>query len=391
MQIQKNTDHQALLMPEEAEKALLHAVTQVRKYIPDFYDFYPASASKNNFYPQTENNDWTNGFWTGEIWLSYEKTGDEFFKDAARHQVKDFYRRIQEKIVVDNHDMGFLYSPSCVAAYKLTGDETGKKAALSAAENLLTRFQEKGEFFQAWGELGAPDNYRMIIDCLMNMPLLFWASDVTGEEKFKIHAEKHIKTCLKYIVREDASTYHTFFFDPQTGEPLRGVTAQGNTDSSIWSRGQAWGIYGTAISYKYLRDPVYLEIFRKVTKCFIEHLPTDLVPYWDFDFSDGSEEPRDSSAGAIACCGMLEMIKYMEKEEADYYRTWSLKIMKALTDHCLYKDTDNTNGILLHSTYAKSSPGNTVEDNGVDECCPWGDYFYMESLTRILGDWKTYW
>lgn len=287
--------------------------------------------------------------------------------------------------------MGFLYSPSCVAAYKLTGNEEAKEAALLAADNLLGRFCEKGEFFQAWGEMGKPENYRLIIDCLVNMPLLFWASEVTGDEKYKEHALKHIKTSMKYVIREDYSTYHTFYFDTETGEPLKGVTAQGNRNGSIWARGQSWGIYGTAIAYKYLKDPVYIHKFRNVTKCFLKHLPSDLVPYWDFDFDEGSTEPRDASSVAIAACGMLEMAKYLDEEEAEMYRGYALRLLAALTEHCLYKDFEETNGILLHSTYAKSSGENSVADSGVDECCIWGDYFYMEALVRCCTEWETYW
>ena len=150
-------------------------------------------------------------------------------------------------------------------------------------------------------------------------------------------------------------------------------------------------MYGSAVSYKYLKNPVYIENFRRVTACFLEHLPANLVPYWDFDFDDPSSEPRDSSAAAIAACGMLEMAKYLEHEEAVYYKACARRLIKALTDHCLYRDNSQSNGILLHSTYAKASPGNTVSDSGVDECCLWGDYFYMEALVRLLSDWKTYW
>lgn len=138
--------------------------------------------------------------------------------------------------------MGFLYTLSCVAAYKLTGNETGKEAALMAADKLISRFQIKGEFIQAWGELGAKDNYRLIIDCLLNLPLLYWATEVSGDEKYAQIADKHTKTSLNNLIRGDNSTYHTFFFDPESGVPVKGVTHQGYKDGSAWARGQAWGI-----------------------------------------------------------------------------------------------------------------------------------------------------
>lgn len=129
----------------------------------------------------------------GEVWLSYERTGDEAFKNTALTLVDSFLYRIEHKIEVDHHDMGFLYSPSCVAAYKLTGSEKGRKAAILAADQLCTRFQEKGEFFQAWGALGAADNYRYIIDCLLNVPLLYWASETTGDAHYADLAHKHVR------------------------------------------------------------------------------------------------------------------------------------------------------------------------------------------------------
>lgn len=375
----------------EISDALKRCINQVRKNIEVFYGKFPAASSERGIYKQTENDDWTNGFWTGELWLAYEHTKEEAFKRAALHQVSGFKERMIKRIVVDHHDMGFLYTPSCVAAYKLTGDKTAKEAALMAADNLLLRFQEKGEFFQAWGRLGDKENYRLIIDCLLNMPLLFWASEVTKEEKYKAQAIRHIKTSMKYVIRDDASTYHTYFFDTETGSPLKGVTAQGYRDGSIWARGQAWGIYGSAVSYRYLKDSAYIDSFEKVTDCFLKHLPDDLIPYWDFDFTDGSSEPRDSSAAAIAVCGMLEMAKHLNREKADYYIKIAKCLLKALTIKCLYKDGDNTNGILLHGTYAKKSPYNSVADSGVDECNLWGDYFYMEALIRMSCDWNVYW
>ncbi len=376
---------------ETLHKAIQNAVQQVRANLPRFCDAYKYSNSENNFYTPSENVEWTTGFWTGEIWLAYENSGDEIFKEVALRQVDSFLHRIENHIDTDHHDMGFLYSPSCVAAYKLVGSETGKKAALLAADNLIRRFQENGQFIQAWGALGAEDNYRLIIDCLLNLPLLYWATDITGDSKYADIAQRHITTALKLVLRPDHSTFHTYFFDKQTGLPTRGVTAQGYRDGSAWARGQAWGIYGVALGYKYVRDEAYVEIFEKVTGFFIEHLPQNLVPYWDFDFTDGSTEPRDSSASAIAACGMLEMAKYLPAEKAAYYTQIAKKLMQALVEHCAVSDPILSNGQLLHGTYARKSDFNTVRDRGVDECNTWGDYYYFEALTRLVTDWKVYW
>lgn len=376
---------------DEVKKSLDISVELVLHNLEEFTNYFPDSNSNNMFYPKSENVEWTTGFWTGEIWLAYEMTGHEKLKHAANIQVESFLHRITEKIDVNHHDMGFLYSPSCVAAYQLTGNEMAKKASIMAANNLMERFIEHGQYFQAWGEIGASDNSRLIIDCLLNMPLLFWASEVTGDSIYREKAEAHIKTAMNYVIRPDNSTYHTYYFDSKTGKPMKGVTHQGNRDGSAWSRGQAWGIYGAALSYKRLKDPMYLEVFKKVTDYFLTHLPEDLIPYWDFDFNTGSDEPRDSSAAAIACCGMLEMAKYMNEKDALYYSEMAKKILKALVERCQVIDPNKSNGILLHGTYAKDSPNNPCNNRGVDECNTWGDYFFLEALVRLHKDWKPYW
>ena len=297
---------------EKIEKALRFAKGQVLENLGKFTDKFQKAYSVNGFYEAVENNDWTNGFWTGEIWLAYElalEKGDETeaakLRMAAEIQVESFLERIEKKISVEHHDMGFLYTPSCVAAYKLTGNEAAKKAAIMAADQLITRFHEVGGFIQAWGPMNAPENYRLIIDCLLNLPLLYWATEVTGDEKYKAIAQRHIHTACSNVIREDYSTWHTFFFDMKTGEPDHGSTCQGYRDGSAWARGQAWGVYGMAAAYRYTSEPDYIEKFRGVTEYFLEHLPKDLVPFWDLEFTDGDEQPRDSSSASIAACGIL--------------------------------------------------------------------------------------
>lgn len=376
----------------EVEAALDAASAQVIRNLPDFTHCFQKAYSENGFYQPTENRDWTTGFWTGEIWLAYEHTKNPALKEAGEIQMKDFLNRIEKKIDVETHDLGFLYSPSCVAGYKLTGSQVGRMAALKAAEELITRFHEKGEFIQAWGALNAPDNYRLIIDCLLNLPLLYWATEETGEEKYRQVAEKHIHTALANVIRPDFSTWHTFFFNRETGAPDHGATCQGYRDGSAWARGQAWGVYGTAVGYKYTKRESYIPIFKGVTEYFLRHLPEDLVPYWDLEFGDGNEDqPRDSSSASIAACGMLEMAKYLPSKEAAYYISIAKRLMKSVVDHYAVKDPSQSNGLVLHSTYSNHSPYNTCNHYGVDECNIWGDYFYMEALTRLHKDWNIYW
>ena len=383
------------------------ACDQILKVLPDFtYKFQPAY-SIGNFYEPSENTDWTNGFWTGEIWLAYEylkrrrpeAAGDiEKLYNAGIVQVHSFLERIKNKISVDHHDMGFLYSPSCVAAYKLTGNKEAKDAAIMAADQLLTRFQPIGGFLQAWGPMDQKENYRLIIDCLLNVPLLFWAFKETGDGRYQETALKHIHTAVANVICEDGSTWHTFFFDPVTGQPDHGETCQGYRNGSAWARGQAWGIYGMAMAYRYTKDPEYMDLFYRVADYFIDNLPDDLIPYWDLEFTSWTREelkadpqPLDSSAASIAVCGMLEMSEYLPDDKALVYSDHAKKLIKAVYDICAVKDHSVSNGLVLHSTYSNHSPYNTCNHYGVDECNSWGDYFYMEALTRLDCSWEVYW
>lgn len=375
----------------QIEQGLQNASGILRNNLRKFTKKFPDHSSENNFYKPVSNRDWTNGFCTGSYWLAYELTGDEEFKNSALVQVNSFLRRVQRGIMTDTHDLGFLYTLSCVAAHKLCGSEKGKKAALLAADRLMLRFREKGQFFQAWGKIGEAENHRMIIDCLMNMPLLFWASETTGNAAFAEKAAIHNTTAAKHLIREDNSTIHTFFFDIETGKPLRGVTHQGYRDNSAWSRGQAWGVYGLALAYKYTRSPELTELFFRVTDYFISHLPGDLIPYWDLCFSDGSGEEKDSSAAAIAACGMLEMAKYLPEQKALYYTEIAKQIAFSLHNGYAVKSEAQSNGLLLHGVYGKSSPFNNLQSTGVDECNLWGDYFWLELLMRLHKDWEPYW
>ena len=177
----------------------------------------------------------------------------------------------------------------------------------------------------------------------------------------------------------------------ETGEPDHGATCQGYRDGSAWARGQAWGIYGAALAYKYTKRKEYIDIFKNVAQYYLEHLPKDMVPFWDLEFTDGDDQPRDSSSASIAACGMLEMIKSLEPEEAEIYLKYAKQMMKSLYDNYAVKDPAKSNGLVLHSTYSNHSPYNTCNHYGVDECNSWGDYFYMEALTRLRKDWVLYW
>ena len=248
----------------ERRKALENAVAIVRRNLPTYTYKCQDANSVDGIYKPIDNVEWTTGFWPGELWLSYMETGDEIFAHAAGIFVESFRDRIRKHVMVDHHDMGFLYSPSCVAAWMITRNAHAREAAIMAADNLIARFHEKGQFLQAWGE--ARDNYRYIIDCLLNLPLLYWASDETGDPKYRDIALRHTKTCISNSFREDWSSYHTFFMDPETGAPVRGETCQGYKADSSWARGQAWGVYGLALAYRHTGEEKYLEMFEHVSR-----------------------------------------------------------------------------------------------------------------------------
>lgn len=369
------------------------AVSRIKAGLPRFTYKSQNHSSVNNIYDACNGSQWTSGFWPGQIWLAYVYSSDPIFKYAGLIHSESLLERIENKVGVNHHDMGFLYSPSCTAAWEITGDENSKKAALLAADQMLTRWQETGGFVQAWGAMNDPKNYRFIIDCLMNLPLLYWATEQTGNPEYAQKATIHANTCRANSIREDNSTHHTFFMCSETGAPLRGETCQGYSDDSSWARGQAWAVYGAAIAYRYTKDAQWLNIFYRVTDYFISRLPEDLVPYWDLIFTQG-DEPRDSSSAAIVACGLLEMASILteanEVEKAQPLQKIASQLMCALAEK--YAATGDTDGLLLHGTYSKKTPYNTCTPEGVDECVTWGDYFYMEGLLRLAKpDWRPYW
>ncbi len=369
------------------EDAFRKSLKMIDANLPAFTAKYPAPCSQKNIYPAIDNLEWTSSFWTGMLWLAYEISGNERYRETAAKQLADYRKRIEERIATDTHDLGFLYSLSCVAAYKLTGDEGAKQTALAAADLLITRYFEKPGIIQAWGDLNDPGQRgRMIIDCLMNLPLLYWASAVSGDPKYAKYAYSHARQSASYLVREDASTYHTYYMDPVSGAPLRGKTQQGYSDNSCWARGQAWAIYGFTLSYLHTKDGALIELAQKLANYFLNRLPQDYVAYWDLVFSDGPEE-RDSSAAAITVCGLLELAKHLAAGDQSrmLYRNAALKMLISLVKQYSVKDSDHSNGLLLHSVY------NKPKGEGIDECCIWGDYFYCEALVRVMKDWKLYW
>lgn len=375
------------LSKETIVEALDKCIKKIDRNIEIFGEDFPTPATKDNEYGVMDNTEWTNGFWTGILWLAYEYTKDNKYRELAEKNVESFYNRIRNNIEVAHHDLGFLYIPSCVSAYKLTGNKIAYDAAIMAADSLIKRYQEKGEFIQAWGELGSPDNYRLIVDCLLNIPLLYWATEVTGEESYMEIAKKHFKTTIDNAVRDNASAFHTFYFDPSTGNPMGGKTRQGYSDDSSWARGQAWLIYGIALNYFHDMNEENVNVFEAVSNYFINRLPEDFVCYWDLIFNDGSGHSRDSSSAAIAVCGFNLMDKFLPEtnEMKSIYRYVQHAMLGSLIENYTEELTDGATALINHGVYSWHS------GKGVDEGNIWGDYYYMEALIRFYKDWEMYW
>lgn len=368
-------------------RAIEHALASVDRNLLHFGQDFPAPSSTNALYPAMGNIEWTNGFWTGMLWLAYELTGESRYREAAEGHVRSFDTRQRERINVNHHDLGFLYSLSCVAAYKVTGSRFAADAALGAAHLLMERFQARAGIIQAWGDLNDPaQSGRMIIDCNLNLPLLYWASDYSGDPAFRKAANQHIEAAARHIVRPDGSTFHTFFFDPATGLPREGKTHQGFADDSCWARGQAWGISGFPLVYRHNGDSRLIDLSKVLANYYLNRLPADGVCYWDLIFTSGDQE-RDSSAAAIAACGLLELSKNLPILDPlrAQYESAALGMVRELSTNYVNVDGAPGSGLLKHGVYHKPN------GIGVDESCIWGDYFYLEALVRLTRSWTPYW
>ena len=375
------------LTASEIEHGLDCCLKQIDANMEAFGTKFPWCATKGLEYPIIENIEWTDGFWTGLLWLAFEVTGDTKYRDRALENVGSLLHRVENRIELDHHDLGFLYVPSCVAAYRLTGSEDAHRAALLAADKLMERWVEKGQFLQAWGPFSSPEHCRFIIDCMLNLPILYFASDETGDPKYRDHARKHFQTTVDNIIRPDGSAFHTFYMNPETGEPDHGATRQGYSDDSAWARGQAWGIYGIPLNMRHLNDLSYTETWRAMANYFINRLPKDSICYWDLIFGDGSGQSRDSSAAAAAACGFMEMAPMLAANDPDakVYEGCTNAMMRSLINDYTSTDHSPRRPILYHGVYSWHS------GKGVDEGNIWGDYYFMEALVRSSKSWNPYW
>lgn len=332
--------------------------------------------------------DWVDGFWPGQLWLAYRATGDDAFRDAAAAYRPYFAERLTRPLDCD-HDLGFLYSLSAVADYKLTGDAGSRAVGLAAADLLAARFNRAGRYIQAWNPRphAFPDGYpvegRIIIDCLLNLGLLYWAARESGRAELAEIATAHADTALRYLVRPDASTYHSFNFDPETGAPIAGTTVQGFADESCWSRGQAWGVHGFALVHAYTGEPRFLEASRRLAGYVAAQLPDGGVPPWDYRLPDGAGTPLDSSAGAITAAGLF-LLADQDEAGAPRWRKLASAMLRSLEDRCGLLDRPEAEGLLDHGA-------SFVAEGLSDTMLPYGDYFFLEALLRERGETRFAW
>ena len=322
--------------------------------------------------------DWTSGFFPGSLWYGYELTGDDSFKKSAI-QYSALLKEIQ--YFKEDHDMGFRMYCSYGNELRLLND-TLKVAPLlvTSSETLSSRYSDKTKSIRSWD--AGSWSYPVIIDNMMNLELLFWASKFTGNPKYKDIAINHANTTMKNHFRTDYSSYHVVSFNRETGEVESKGTLQGYSDASAWARGQAWGLYGYTIMYRFTKDQKYLNLAKHIAAYIINHpnKTKDLIPYWDYNAPTIPNVPRDASAAAITASALLELSTMVEGKDKKSYFSFAKTILKNLsTPNYLAKKEENGGFILKHSV------GFLKKGVDVDSPINYADYYYLEGLVRYLN------
>lgn len=322
---------------------------------------------------------WTNGFWAGLLWQLYNESKDELFKETAVISEERLDAALDEFENID-HDAGFLWLHTAGANYRLTGNERSKRRVLHAATTLAGRYNPELNMIRAWdGQWmnGYDTAGGAIVDTLMNLPLLYLAAQITGDARFKSIAMRHADTMLKYMLRPDGSSNHQLVFDTSTNELIACPGGQGYESGSSWSRGQAWAIYGYALSYRHTGKKEYLDAAKRTAAYFMANAAmTNYVPLADFR---APSEPvyYDTTAGAAAACGMLEIAEHAGKFERPLYTESAKKLISALDEKwCDYNI--NTDGILDGGSVS-------YHNKKHHEKIIYGDYFFTEAVLRFLG------
>ncbi len=318
--------------------------------------------------------DWCSGFYAGSLWYGSILTGDTELQKLA---VEFTTPLEQEKLNGKTHDMGFKMMCSYGQGYHLTKDSVYRDILIQSAKTLTKRFNEKVGAFRSWDHSKDKWQFPVIIDNMMNLELLFWASRQTGDQQYYNIAVKHAETTLANHFRADNSSYHVIDYDSITGKVLQKTTHQGFSDSSAWARGQAWGLYGYTMCYRETGIVSFLYQAEKIAAFILNHpnLPADKIPYWDFDAPEASVRPRDVSAAAITASALLELAQFSPSKK-DFYIKSAETILKSLNKDYLSKPGENKGFLLGHST------GSYPQHVEVDVPINYADYYYLEALVR---------
>lgn len=356
---------------------IVSKVERTSKRIGDSFPY----ASVNGTYNSETNDWWTNGFWPGLLWLIYKENEHADFRDIAVSVENQMDETLlgYEKL---HHDVGFMWSLTSVAQYKLLGTEASKIRGLMAASHLAGRFNLKGQFIRAWN--GENQQGWAIIDCLLNLPLLYWASETTKDPRFRHIAVAHTDTVLREFIRPDGSSHHIVCFDPETGERIEVRGGQGYSPDSAWARGTSWALYGMALGYRYTGHQRYLDAAKRVAHFYIANMPADAAPYWDFRAPVEPETAFDTSAAACAASGLLEISRAVPENEAHIYIDAAKRILLLLTEQYASWG-DDEEGILTMAT------ANFPKRAYVNVPIIYGDYYYAEAIAKLRGRTELFW
>ncbi|MCC6869033.1 MAG: glycoside hydrolase family 88 protein [Burkholderiales bacterium] len=347
--------------------ALAHAVTQVRRIDAEVSDF--PHITEGGRWRTTADGVWTGGFWAGLLWLAAIQARDATLVDAARRMTDRLLPRMHDQ---HNHDLGFMFYPSAIVAFRQTGNLAYRDAAIAAARALAGQFNPDGNYIPGWGFFGGAEwQGQVLIDTLMNLPLLAWAAGETGDASLLDVAHRHAATSLRYLLRADGSVYHMFRFDPASGAPLGGDTYQGAGPESAWARGQAWALTGLAILGAMTGDATYAAASARVARTFVDALPPERIPPWDFHDRQ-PDAARDASAAAIAAYGLLRLARLTGNPA---HRDDAVDLLAALWQRCANRGEEG--GLLLHAT------ADLPHGLGIDESTMYGDYYYVKALTAL--------
>lgn len=335
----------------------------------------PYTAVNGVFDDQTEKNIcwWTNGFWAGQLWQLYGAYNEPLFRTVAEEIEQKLDKCLMTSWGMD-HDSGFRWHMTSGANYRFTGSDASKNRLILAANDLAGRFNLAGGFIRAWNDSGDGSKAGWaIIDCMMNLPLLYWASRELNDPRFEQIAVRHADTAIDAFVREDGSVCHIVEFDPHTGKRIKSHGGQGVGHGSAWTRGQAWALYGFTLSYIHTKNPKYLQTAEKVARWFVSQIPeSGLIPV---DFRQPAEPAyEDSTAAAIASCGLLELAKAAQNGE---YSEAAIKMLTALTEKCCNFD-ENCDQLLEKCTAA-------YHDRDHEFPIIYGDYFFTEAVLKLIN------